>query len=258
FRGGSEEVSASCATLHRVLCQTARLMAPFTPFVAEAIFRELNPGDSPEPVSVHLEDYPEPSGEPLDHELLGQMQLVRRLAEDARALRERESVPLRQPLGSAQVEGAQLSAELAQVLADEINVGEVRCVANGHKGPATVSVDFHLTASLRREGLLRTFTRQFQNLRRKSGLKAGEPVALRYACDDELAAAIESGSEALQSQCFIRHLEREQPGSPPPDGQPGWTQLWVAPHPIWVALQRIGQDAQWSTWDPSQQPQDGP
>ncbi|MGH7691568.1 MAG: isoleucine--tRNA ligase, partial [Candidatus Dormibacteria bacterium] len=68
FRGGSEEVSASCATLHRVLCQTARLMAPFTPFVAEAIFRELNPGDSPEPVSVHLEDYPEPSGEPLDHE----------------------------------------------------------------------------------------------------------------------------------------------------------------------------------------------
>ncbi|MGC1193236.1 MAG: isoleucine--tRNA ligase [Candidatus Dormiibacterota bacterium] len=238
FRGSPAEIASSCATLHQVLQQTARLMAPFTPFVADAIFRGLTPGAESTPLSVHLERYPEPEGEPLDRELIRQMALVRRLAEDARSLREQHGVPIRQPLASAEVSGAELTEELAQVLAEELNVVAVHCSLGSGTGPATVSLDFELTPALRREGLVRSFTRQLQDLRRKSGLKAGEPVEVRYSTDDELAAAIEQGRDSIGAQCFAISLERADPQSELPTGYVGWSELKVPPHAISVALRR--------------------
>jgi isoleucyl-tRNA synthetase len=238
FRGSPEEIAASCATLHQVLRETARLMAPFTPFVADAIFRALTPGTDSAHLSVHLETYPVPDGEQLDRELLRQMALVRRLAEDARSLREQKGIPIRQPLASAEVRGAALTVEMARVLAEELNVAEVRSGIGTHSGPATVSLDFELTPALRQEGLVRTFTRQLQDLRRKSGLKAGQPVEVRYATDDELAAAVEEGRSQIQAQCFAISLERTEAASELPSGFSDWSELKVPPHAIWVALGR--------------------
>jgi len=238
FRGTPDEIASSCATLHQVLQQTVRLMAPFTPFVAEAIFRTLTPGAVHAQQSVHLETYPEPEGKQLDRELLRQMALVRRLAEDARSLREQKGVPIRQPLASAEVRGAELPNELARVLAEELNVAEVRSSLGGNSGPATVSLDFELTPALRREGLVRSFTRHLQDHRRKSGLKAGEPVEVSFATDDELAAAIEEGRSQIQDQCFVNTLQRAEPNSLLPPGYSDWTALKVPPHAIGIALRR--------------------
>ena len=244
FRGTPEEIASSCATLHEVLRQTARLMAPFTPFVADAIYRALTPEVDGATVSVHLETYPEPQLEQLDHELLRQMAVVRRLAEDARSLREQKGAPIRQPLAQAVVQGAELAEELAQVLAQELNVAEVVCTLGPDPGQVTVELDFELTPALRREGLVRSFTRQLQDLRRKSGLRAGEPIEARYATDEELAAAIEEGKGQIQAQCFVKSLERGEPGSERPPEYSAWSELKVPPHAIWVALRRLRSDAQ--------------
>ncbi|MGC1185485.1 MAG: isoleucine--tRNA ligase [Candidatus Dormiibacterota bacterium] len=245
FRGSAEEVAASCSTLHQVLQQTALLMAPFTPFVADAIFRALTPEHTDKTVSVHLETYPVARAEQFDQELIQQMGVVRRLAEDARALREERGVPIRQPLTSARVEGVELSQELALVLAEELNVGQVSSTAPGtDPGLARVTLDFELTPELRREGLLRTFTRQLQDYRRKSGLRAGEAIEVRYATDDELALAMEEGQAQIQAQCFVVAWERVEAKSPLPPGYSDWSELKVPQHLIWVALRRLGDDAQ--------------
>lgn len=243
FRGTPQEVASSCATLHEVLCQTSRLLAPFTPFVADAIFRALTPSVEGGTVSVHLEDYPVPGKRSIDHELLQQMALVRRLAEDARALREQRSVPIRQPLARAKVVGAELAPELAEVLAEELNVNEVDSSAGEAGGQVTVELDFELTPKLRREGLARTFTRQLQDLRRKSGLRAGEAVAVLFDTDDELASAIEQEAGQIRAQCFAAELVRANPGSDPPTGYASWSQLKVPTHPISIALRRLDADA---------------
>jgi isoleucyl-tRNA synthetase len=47
-------------TLHAVLLELAQIAAPFTPFISEAIFRNLRVDDLPE--SVHLCDFP--AGQP--------------------------------------------------------------------------------------------------------------------------------------------------------------------------------------------------
>ncbi|MFZ0169935.1 MAG: isoleucine--tRNA ligase [Candidatus Dormiibacterota bacterium] len=243
FRGTPQEIASSCATLHEVLCQTTRLLAPFTPFVADAMFRALTPPRDGVTVSVHLEDYPAPGGRPVDQELLRQMAVVRRLAEDARALREQRSVPIRQPLARATVLGADLEPELAQVLADELNVNEVVSSAGDAGGQVTVELDFELTPKLRREGLARTFTRQLQDLRRKRGLRAGERVAVRFAADEELEWAIEQEAGSIQAQCFATELARAEPGSELPSGYSDWFQLKVPTHSISIALRRLDPDA---------------
>ncbi|MGB6771789.1 MAG: isoleucine--tRNA ligase [Candidatus Dormiibacterota bacterium] len=243
FRGTPQEIASSCATLHEVLCQTTRLLAPFTPFVADAIFRALTPTRDGVTVSVHLEDYPAPGGRAVDQELLRQMAVVRRLAEDARALREQRSVPIRQPLARATVLGADLEPELAQVLADELNVNEVVSSAGDAGGQVTVELDFELTPKLRREGLARTFTRQLQDLRRKRGLRAGERVAVRFAADEELVLAIEQEAGAIRAHCFATELSRAEPGSKLPSSYSDWFQLKVPTHSISIALRRLDPDA---------------
>jgi isoleucyl-tRNA synthetase len=122
-------------------------------------------------------------------------------------------------------------------------VAEVVCRKGEDGSRVEVQLDFELTPSLRREGLLRTFMRQLQDLRRKSGLRPGEPVAVVYAADDELAEAIETGREQLQARCFASSLERLEPAAQPPKGftEPG--ELRVPEHSIWVALRRLGQGA---------------
>ncbi len=244
FRGTPDEINSCCATLHQVLRQTARLMAPFTPFIADAIFRGLTLGAGSTPLSVHLENYPEPEEAELDPQLLREMALVRRLAEDARSLREQKGVPIRQPLARADVQGAQLTEELAQVLADELNVAEVRSSQGTEGGPARVSLDFELTPELRQEGLVRSFTRQLQDHRRQSRLKAGEPVDVLYAADDEMAAAIEGGRDQIRSQCFANSLQRVSTGSALPPGYSDWSELKVPSHTIWVALRPLDSVAQ--------------
>jgi isoleucyl-tRNA synthetase len=243
FRGTPTEVASSCATLYEVLCQTSRLLAPFTPFVADAIFRALKPAPDEGTVSVHLEDYPLPGKRQIDQELLQQMALVRRLAEDARALREERSVPIRQPLASASVVGAELAPDLAGVLAAELNVNVVASSAGEAGGQVTVELDFELTPQLRREGLARTFTRQLQDLRRKSGLRAGEPVAVLFATDDELASAIEQEAGQIRAQCFAAEMARAEPESAPPTGYAAWSELKVPAHSISIALRRLDPDA---------------
>ncbi|HVC39353.1 MAG TPA: isoleucine--tRNA ligase [Candidatus Dormibacteraeota bacterium] len=240
FRGTPAEVASSCATLHEVLRQTARLLAPFTPFVAEAVFRALTPSDAGPAVSVHLESYPEPESGRVDRGLLEQMALVRRLAEDARALRERQGVPIRQPLAGAQVDGAVLSDELSQVLAEELNVAVVESRLNSSEGPVSVTLDFELTPQLRREGLVRSFVRQLQDLRRKTGLRAGEPAEVRYAAGGELAEALEEANPRIRAQCFAECLERADAEAELPLGYSAWAELRVPPHTILVSLRRVG------------------
>ncbi len=65
---------AAFATLHECLITIAKLLAPFTPFVADELYENL---DGSEP-SVHLCDFPEPDPALRDEQLEWQMQVVAR------------------------------------------------------------------------------------------------------------------------------------------------------------------------------------
>ncbi|WP_322747503.1 MULTISPECIES: isoleucine--tRNA ligase [unclassified Frankia] len=116
-------------TLYACLDGVTRLMAPFTPFLTDALWSKLVVGVQPQaPDSVHLAGWPAASGDLVDARLAAQMDLVRRLVELGRAARASSGVRTRQPLARAVVatpEFAGLPADLRAQIAEELNVTTV-------------------------------------------------------------------------------------------------------------------------------------
>ncbi|HXF57631.1 MAG TPA: isoleucine--tRNA ligase [Actinomycetota bacterium] len=128
--GGREDKLAAYATLHECLTTLARLLAPFVPFVAEELYRNLVAEVDPEaPESVHLTDFPVADPGLVDPALDEAMALARDVVSLGRQVRTEARVRVRQPLRRADVHvpGRQEALEpLLPLVADELNVKEVR------------------------------------------------------------------------------------------------------------------------------------
>jgi isoleucyl-tRNA synthetase len=115
------------ATLRECLVTISQLLAPFTPFVADELYENL---DGTEP-SVHLCDFPSPG--PREAELEFAMDTARAAVRLGLAARAQAKIKQRQPLRAAVVvaDGRERAAieRLADVVADELNVKELRFVA---------------------------------------------------------------------------------------------------------------------------------
>ena len=118
---------AAMATLHHALTTVAKLLAPFTPFVADEIYENLDGSEQ----SVHLCDFPV-AGE-RDVALEEAMAIARETVRLGLAARSQAKVKVRQPLRAAVVvaSGAERDAieRLADVVREELNVRELRFVS---------------------------------------------------------------------------------------------------------------------------------
>ncbi len=127
--------NAAYATLYHVLVEFVKLLAPFIPFTAEAIYQNLVCSvDANAPKSVHHCLYPQADAAQLDQPLLNKMRLAIVTAGLGRAARGSADIKLRQPLAKARVNvGSQQEqadlAELADVLQEEINVKAIEIVS---------------------------------------------------------------------------------------------------------------------------------
>jgi isoleucyl-tRNA synthetase len=120
------DTRAAFRTLHEVLETLALLLAPFTPFHADWLYRAVNGGDS-----AHLARFPDPAWtrERLDAALEAGTRTVRIMARLGRAARERVRIRVRQPLGLLQAvvpDASLMTEELLEVLRDELNVKRVQ------------------------------------------------------------------------------------------------------------------------------------
>jgi isoleucyl-tRNA synthetase len=141
-RAGRGQADAAYATLYYVLVRLTKLLAPMTPFVTEVMYQNLVRSVRPEAhESVHHCDWPVAAMETVDAELLRQMDLARRVASLGLGARGSANIKVRQPLAKAlayvadaqSADGApngagQLSAELADIVRDELNVKELAFV----------------------------------------------------------------------------------------------------------------------------------
>ena len=111
------------STLHHCLRQLTLLMAPFTPFITEEVWRALFAGAPDD--SVHLATWPQVEVSEVDERLASQMALVRRLVDLGRQARAESKVRTRQPLGRAMVSATgwqDLPEELRALVSAELNV----------------------------------------------------------------------------------------------------------------------------------------
>ncbi|MDA0257002.1 MAG: isoleucine--tRNA ligase, partial [Chloroflexi bacterium] len=98
----SADTQAALATLYECLTTLARLLAPFTPFIAEALHQSLVAGRVPgAPDSVHLDSWPEVDRAAIDANLAEDVAVVQRMVSLGRGARQRARVRVRQPLALA-------------------------------------------------------------------------------------------------------------------------------------------------------------
>ena len=121
------EKIAGYEVLHVSLETATRVIAPFMPFVADALHRSLG-----SPHSVHLADWPAARPEWRDERLAAEMRAVRTIVRLARSIRERLRVKHRHPLAALYVGGVDGSilATHAGLLAQEVNVKTVDVLSN--------------------------------------------------------------------------------------------------------------------------------
>lgn len=157
------------STCFEVLTTLCKVIAPLAPFTVEAIYKNLT-GKS----SVHLENWPKFDENLIDEKLFAEMKQAREVVEKAHAIRKEQGLKVRQPLNSlTTVTPYSLSTGTAKLIADEVNVKDVKCETGEQ---FSVTLDTELTDNLKKEADARDIVRKIQEERKKIGTNLDQQV----------------------------------------------------------------------------------
>jgi len=132
WRSGMDaDKKAAYLTLWNCLTRLSELIAPFTPFFAEALYQNLMRSPFPDAEeSVHLRNYPEPDASKIDRKMMAEMAIVREIASLGRSARTGVKLKVRQPLGVVEIVLADPSHQgwlegHLPLIAEELNVKQI-------------------------------------------------------------------------------------------------------------------------------------
>ena len=205
-----KDFEAASATLGFVLLETSKLIAPFSPFFAEALYGAMENGtrDKDKELSVHLADLPQADLEMIDKKLIEAMAEVRRVASIAFAKRAEAGIKVRQPLAELRIKGQGSSVktgdELLEILKDEVNVKEI---VFDTKLKDEVELDTVITPALREEGLMREFVRLIQVLRQDVKLRPTDVIVVMLELPDEATTTVSKNEKLLKSEVNAKTIE---------------------------------------------------
>lgn len=223
----------SIETLYYVFVEILKLLAPFTPFITEYMYKELVAGKiQSAKESIHLTDYPEVDRAYIEQysRLASEMSVVRKICEMGHTIRVNSQIKVRQPLAELQVKSENevvpvMSPWMIRMIKNELNVKEVLDKANINKseGLSTnedsalkikIGLVTILNEELKDEGYIREFTRALQSQRKKMGLQQGELINIKLTVADEaLMQTISRNLDAIRKTVnateieFIENLE---------------------------------------------------
>jgi len=199
-----EDKEAAYTTLWYSLVRVSQLLAPWSPFISEHVYRDLTKG-SELPESVHLTDWPEKHA--YQEDVLETMRLAREAIAEALSQRAEAKIKVRQPLESVDITTTkELHSQLKRVIEEEVNVKQANLrVATS----ASVKLNTTLTDELRHEGYMREALRHIQNHRKKAGLNVEDRINLSLAGDKELLDALEPYTDSIAKEVLAVSLDAE-------------------------------------------------
>jgi len=120
-------------TLYECLAVVTKLASPFTPFISEELFQNLNSVTKREKFeSVHLSDFPKPSY--FEKELEEKMEIAQKVVYLTRSMRAKNNLKVRQPLNKIMVvvdkEKRDVLVKMKDVILDEVNVKVLEVLAD--------------------------------------------------------------------------------------------------------------------------------
>jgi len=196
-------------TLHWTLVTICQLLAPWAPFMSDWLYRHLTEDIATAPQSVHLSDWPT-TGES-DHQILEDMDIVRRYVNDGLAKRSENKIKVRQPLATATLKGPhKISQGLNDIICEELNVKKVQYQQSDD---ISVYIDTAITPSLKNEGIARDIVRNIQSCRKEAGLQIENRIKLSLASDSaEITSAVDEFEKLISLETLTQHFSSRPEG----------------------------------------------
>jgi isoleucyl-tRNA synthetase len=218
--GSDADKLAAYNTLYECLVTLSKLLAPFTPFVADELYRNLVITAFPEqPESVHLADFPSADTSKINIPLSDDIRLAMEISSIGRSARSKAGIKVRQPLSHAivSVSGSSDEASMERIkpqIIEELNVKSIilkrfsemqglddqgyaiagieqrRVEHDFHEqgisslsGIHLVAVPLTISPELIAEGIAREIVHRVQTMRRSAGFEIADHITLFYEGD---------------------------------------------------------------------------
>jgi len=208
-------------TLYKCLVTLSKLLAPFTPFISEEIYRNLVFSiNSEAPESVHLAEFPVADMDIVDKDLIEATKSVISICSLGRAARAKAGIKVRQPLAKviiktkSECENRGLQ-KLSYQLLDELNVKAVELVSEAVEGENIVAVeegdlwiamDIGLTPELEAEGVSRELVRRLQVMRRSAGLEISDHIVIYCDSNDTIKDIINMHLDYIRQETLAKEI----------------------------------------------------
>jgi isoleucyl-tRNA synthetase len=178
-------------TLYYVLIELSKIMAPFTPFTAEVVYKGLTNE------SVHLSQWP--MSEKPNVDVLEKMSLIRKVISNGLDARMQAGVKIRQELGqyhvSPKIEA--LGIEYLEILQAELNIhvnvpelNSSNVFVKVGEGDEYIGIDPTITPELEARGFIRELVRFVQDWRKKNGMTVSDKASVVWQSDDVFVSEI--------------------------------------------------------------------
>ena len=165
-----------------ILVNLSRILAPFTPFLADAVFTNLT-----KLPSVHLTDWIDDKelkswkaalgGDVAIGKLVRDMEHVKQIVEMGHSIRKERNIPVRQPLSEINVyTDREVDTRLYDLISAELNVKKVIWIKSKE---FKVELNTIISPELEEEAKTRELIRKIQNERKQSGVELSDRINVR-------------------------------------------------------------------------------
>lgn len=203
-----EDKSEAYQTLYSVLVNLSKLMAPFTPFIAEEIYKNLTLVGQAGEESVHLAEFPVADEKLIDEKLNQNMSDLREIISVGLQERAKNGIKVRQPLAKV-ILGQKFASvfnelinkpEWSSILTEELNVKGAELGTDIE----IVALDTEISEDLKLEGMAREIIRFIQEMRKEAGYEVDNRIKVRYS---GLSAVFEKFGDMISKEILADELK---------------------------------------------------
>ncbi len=211
FKEKNEEYETCLSTIRFILKEYSKILAPFMPFLAEMVYKEVKKENDPE--SVHLDSWPEIKE--FDDSVLNNFKEVRKFISLGLEKRSQAGIRVRQPLSKLILKDAPKSLMENQELVDhikaEVNVKEVK---NDPSIEENVYLDTDITPELLKEGEVRDLIRALQSVRKKENMTPNESVCLVVETDESGEGLLKEAFSEIKKTVKVSEIVYKKSSNP--------------------------------------------
>jgi len=238
-RPKNEKEKQKAALLFRyILTLTARVSAPFIPFLSEEIYQGLS-GNAE---SVHLQKWPESKKKFIYRGLEKNMKNAREIVKQVLQMRNELKIKVRQPLSLLEIEKTDsLSEELLLLIKEETNVKEIRIRKKIQKDKKEfvyadrLALKTAITKELKEEGFLRELIRRVQQMRKKGNLRPEDRIEVYISGDEELIKLLEKNKTEFLLQTKAKNILFRKKGKNPVQE----AEIKIEDQNLWLGLKLV-------------------